>query len=100
MGIGFLYNNTDYKYPNGKVFEDQDEYDAAKEAGWDTGPVDKANAKRAKAEEEAKAKAEAEAEVKEEVGAQWPSKEEIEAANALAPKDNPKKPVKRRRRKK
>ena len=52
MGIGFLYNSKDYKYPKGKLFEDQDEYDEALESGWDTGPADKAKAKKAKAEKE------------------------------------------------
>ena len=43
---GFLYNVKEgYKYPNGKSFDNEDEYNKAIDDGWDTGPVGKTKAK-------------------------------------------------------
>ena len=44
---GFLFNK-EHPYPKGKCFTDWDEYEKAKEEGWNTGPVDAAKAKKAK----------------------------------------------------
>lgn len=61
---GFLYNNKEgFKFPKGKLFLDEKEFQEALETGWDTGPADKAKRER----EKAKAEKEAE-EAKEEKG--------------------------------